>query len=126
MNQAIYQTIFDKLQNYLPEKWNKLVFYAGYTDGSYSMKYFVKNGDGAYVDCFSLQGVNRSELIKLFIDINKDLAAERENLDLKHKWTVFTMVVDQFGKMRTEFDYTDISENSIAYEQDWKKRYLVI
>ncbi|MBR4329994.1 MAG: DUF600 family protein, partial [Candidatus Riflebacteria bacterium] len=54
MNQAIYQTIFDKLQNYLPEKWNKLVFFAGYTDGSYSMKYYIEKGDNKYIDCFNI------------------------------------------------------------------------
>ena len=36
------------------------------------------------------------------------------------------MIVDKSGKMRTEFDYADISEISIAHEQEWKKRYLVI
>ncbi len=124
MSQAIYQTIFDKLQDFMPQKWNKLVFYASYTDGSYSMKYYIENEEEKYIDCFSLQGVKKSDLIKLFIDINKDLSAERESLNAKQKWTVLTMIVDKSGKMRTEFDYADTSENSIAFEQDWKKRYL--
>lgn len=126
MNPTIYQTIFDKLQDFMPPKWDKLVFYAGYSNGSYSMKYYIENDEEQYIDCFSLQGVKKSDLIKLFIEINKDLSVERESLNAKQKWTVLTMIVDKSGKMRTEFDYADISENSIAYEQEWKKRYLVI
>lgn len=34
------------------------------------------------------------------------------------------MIVDENGNMQTEFDYTDISENAIAYEHEWKKKYL--
>ena len=26
--------------------------------------------------------------------------------------------------MKTEFDYSDISENAIAYEQNWKTKYI--
>ena len=35
------------------------------------------------------------------------------------------MTVDSEGKMKLDFDYTDISNDVIAYEEQWKKKYLV-
>ena len=34
------------------------------------------------------------------------------------------MIIDSNGSFKTDFDYNDISDNSISYEKDWKKRYL--
>ena len=59
------------------------------------------------------------------MNIDKVLGAERNNLSDKNKWSVMTLVVSEDGKMNTVFDYTDISENAIAYEQSWKEKYIV-
>jgi len=32
MNEKLFQDIFDKVQDYLPADWEKMVFFAGYTD----------------------------------------------------------------------------------------------
>ena len=45
-------------------------------------------------------------------------------LDKNNKWSVMTMFVSSDGNMKTEFDYSDISENAIAYEQKWKEKYI--
>lgn len=123
MNNAIYQTIFSKLEIFLPSDWEKVVFYAAYTEGSYSMKYHVKSGN-KMVSCFDLPGVDDRQLMKLFIDINKELSKERKTLSEKETWSVMTMIVDAEGNLKTDFDYEDISENSIEYERKWKKKYL--
>ncbi|MBQ4165282.1 MAG: hypothetical protein IJD85_03065 [Oscillospiraceae bacterium] len=34
------------------------------------------------------------------------------------------MVVNSDGTFKAEFDYANISENAIAYEQNWKEKYL--
>ena len=117
MNEEMFQQIFDRIQSFLPDEWKKLAFYAGFTEGSYSMKYYVDNGRDGYVDCFRLNGVKSSDLIKLFMEINKIISPERKKLDADKRWNVLSMFVDSDGKMRTEFDYTDISENTISYEQ---------
>ena len=124
MNEQVFQDVFDKLQDVLPAGWKKVIFYAGYTDGSYSMKFYTDCGDGIFTDCFSFKEVGKAQLIKLFMDIDKVLGQERKELEQKSRWSVMTMIVDANGSMKTEFDYTDISENAIAYEQEWKKRYL--
>lgn len=124
MNSEILQKVFDMVQPLLPEGWNKMILYIGYTTGSYSMKFYTCNHKGEYTDCFSQLGVNKAKLIQVFMSIDKILSTERKGLDNKNKWSVMTMMVGSDGSMKTEFDYADISENAIAYEQSWKEKYI--
>lgn len=124
MNSDIFQNTFDLLLDYLPADWDKLIFYAAYTNGSYSMKYFTKSEDSGWIDCFSQKDITRSDLIKLFIKINNSLSKERNDLSDKDRWTVLTMIVDSNGNMTSDFDYTDISDCEIEYERKWEKKYL--
>lgn len=124
MDSEIFQKIIDKLIPLLPNEWEKLILFVGYTSGSYTMKYYTSDGKGIYTDCFSQSGVNRMQLIKAFMSIDEILQAERSKLDDKNKWTVLTMMVGSDGSMKTEVDYVDISENAIAYEQSWKRKYI--
>ena len=123
MNNEMFQDIFDILQDVLPEQWDKVVLYVGYTEGSYTMKYYIKGFDNQYVDCFSLEKPGKAGLIKLFMQIDKVISKER-NATEENKWTVMTMIVDSTGVMKTEFDYKNITENAIEYEREWKKAHL--
>jgi len=126
MNEIVFQNIFDKLQEYLPNNWKKVILYAGYTVGSYSIKYYVDCGEGQYIDCFDLYGITeRQQLVRLFMEIDKILLPIRNELKEGKKWTVMTMIVDSEGNMRSEFDYENINETSIEYEKGWKERYLM-
>lgn len=124
MNNDIFQNVFDILQPALPEGWKKMVLFVGYTTESYTMKYYTSDARGEYTDCFSQKGVNKVQLIKLFMSIDKIVGSERKKLDEKSKWSIMTMIVSADGNMKTEFDYSDISENAIAYEQSWKEKYI--
>lgn len=124
MNNENFLEVFDLLLPVLPKGWKKLVLYVGYSVGSYTMKYYTSDYKNAYTDCFSQNGVNKAQLIKLFMNIDKALEVERKKLDDKNKWSVMTMIVSSNGTMKTEFEYADISENAIAYEQNWKKKYI--
>lgn len=123
MNNTIFQIIFDELQEFLPATWDEVVFYAAYTEGSFSMKYYVKSGTEA-ISCFNLPGVNKAQLVKLFMAIDKELAAVRKTLSAKDSWSVMTMIISADGNMKTHFDYADISENSVAYAKNWEAKYL--
>ena len=68
--------------------------------------------------------IGNAQLIKVFMNIDKIIKVERDKLDDKSKWSVMTMIVDADGNMKTEFDYSDISEDSIGYEQNWRKKYI--
>lgn len=125
MNNEIFQNVFDLIQPLLPNNWKSMILFVGYTAGSYTMKYYSSNESGEFTDCFSQKGINKTQLIKLFMRIDKVLSAERKKLDDKNRWTVLTMSATCDGAMRTEFDYADISENAIAYEQSWKEKHIV-
>lgn len=124
MDNKIFQKIFDILQPVLPNGWKKMVLFVGYTAGSYTMKYYTCDNQGRFTDCFSQSVINRTQLIKLFMSIDKAVSPERKKLNEKNKWSVLTMIVTDDGKMKTDFDYTDISDNAIAYEQSWKEKYI--
>lgn len=124
MDNNLFQNVFDLIRDYLPDGWEKTVLFVGYTTGSYSMKFYAKTNSD-YIDCFSFADVSKADLIKLFMKIDKVLNAEREKLTGKDKWTVFTMSVDSTGAMKTFFDYDDHSEDMIAFEKEWKKKYLM-
>ena len=124
MNDKIFQEVFDMLQEYLPTEWKKVVVYAAYSAGSYSINFHVMKADNLYVDCYNLKTCSKAQLIKLFMNINRVLEPSRKATTGKSAWTVFTMIVDNEGNMKTNFDYEDISETSIAYEKKWKEKYL--
>lgn len=125
MEERIYQDILDKLIDFLPEGWKNMVFFAGYTNGSFSMKFYSENGDKNYTDCFNMPGTSKARLIKLFMSIDKLLSNQRKELGPDKKWTIFTMQVDSDGHMKTEYEYGDHSEDMVAYESVWKKKHLV-
>lgn len=124
MEEQLFQDIFDKIQDDLPAEWNKVVFFAGYSDESYSMKFYSKDIGGGFIDCFSLPGITKAKLIKTFMDIDKILSKERNRLEGENKWTIFTMIVDAEGNVKTYFEYGDHSDDMISYEREWKKKYL--
>ncbi len=123
MNQINFQSIFDKLQDVLPPAWDEVIFYAAYTAGSYSMKYYVKN-DTEIVECFNQTDANKMQIVKVFMSIDNELTPVRKNLAPNEVWSVMTMIVDRSGNMKTHFDYADISENVIEYTRAWEKKYL--
>jgi len=121
-----FQNIFDILQESLPEKWEKVVFYAEYTKGSYSMKYYVNSGDGMYVDCYDISKISKAQLLKKFMQIDKIFAFERNRLKDKEKWSAVTIILNRDGSFKSEFDYADIEGKTLEYHQKWKDKYLVI
>ena len=122
MNDKMFQDIFDKLQNGLPKKWKKVVMYIAYTKGSYSMKYYVDDGRGSYKDCFELLG--KAELIKLFMSIDAIIKPVRAFLTEKNRWNVLSLVIEESGNIKADYDYSNIDDNRISYEEQWKERYL--
>jgi len=124
MDEKIFQNIFDIISEFIPEGWDKMVFFAGYTEGSYSMKFYSKAGKGKYVDCFSFPGASKASLVKAFMKIDTILSKNRKELGENNAWTIFSMIVDKNGKMKTDFEYDDHSEDMIAYEKKWAEKYL--
>lgn len=123
MNDKIYQLIFDNLEQYLPNTWDRLVVYLEHGAGSYSYSFFVKVGD-SYTKCYDLKGINEDDLMTSFAQIEEAVFAERAKSKTE-LWTNMTMIVETTGKMKTTFDYTDLSSGSYQYKKNWEKAYLV-
>lgn len=124
MNNEMFQKIFDILQETMETDWFRIIFYAGYADNNYSMKYFVDAGEGRLRSCFEMPGFSMAEITKTFARMNNVISEERNKMGDQEKWTALTMIVDSTGEMKTFFDYTDLNENSIEYEKQWKKTYM--
>lgn len=122
MNNQIFQSVFDILQESLAEQWDKIVLYVIYLDGSYSMKYYIKEGE-KYKDCYSLAYLEESQIEDVFMDIDDILREERNQLS--DKWSVMTAVFDARGKFQVYYDYEDISESMISFIEEWEKKYLI-
>ena len=124
MKNIPYQSVFNTLQEILPDDWHKVVFYAEYGENSYSMKYFVDTGNGEYTDCFKLKGISKRDIIKAFAVIDSQIMPIRNELSKKDSWSVMTLIVDDEGNFKADYEYEDISEDAIGYYQRWKEKYL--
>ena len=124
MKDISYQGLFNTLQEVLPDDWHKVVFYAQYGESSYSMKYFVDLGNGVYTDCFKLKDIPKRDIIKAFAVIDSHIMPIRKELSKKDTWSVMTLIVDNEGDFKADYEYEDISEDTIGYYQRWKEKYL--
>lgn len=122
MNNSIFQNIFDECVQYLDSKWEELVVYLEYGEASYTFSFYEKI-NGRYVKCFDIPSINEKELMNSFKKIDRIVSAER-NKEKGEVWTNMTMVVTSDGHMKTNFDYTDLSEGTYQYMKQWKAKYL--
>lgn len=117
----INDVIFNEIQDYLPEKWDKVIYWALYTNDSYSMKYFIKQDD-KYTDCFDLY--KDEELIELFIKLDEIIQNYKANLKESNKWTAMVLEVNSDGSFKTNYDYADLKDIIVEYEEKLKNEYL--
>ena len=119
--EEISNEIFNEIQNYLPNNWDNVVYWALYTSDSYSMKYFIKKDD-KYIDCFEL--FTDGDLLSLFKKLNIIIQKYKENLKESDKWTSMVLTVDSDGNFKTNYDYSNLDDISVKYEQRLKEIYL--
>lgn len=116
-----YQEIFNRIQDLLPDEWEKVVFYAEYDQGSYLMKYYVKLGTGDFTDCYDM-GISPDTLDDIFETI--DGMIEPEWNKLKDKWSNMTMVIDQKGEFKVDFGYESFGSEYSKFQDEWSLKYL--
>ena len=118
MTIKLFQKIYEKLNVYLPEEWEKIVYYAYYpTDDSYDMKFYV-NVDQKYTSCFDY--INHYKIADLFSDIDDLIYPIRETMN--DKWTIMTITVEKNGKFKTDYVYDRINETE--FFKKWESQYL--
>jgi len=115
------QSICDLLTEYLKTDWKKICFYAGYVEESYTMKFFA-SVNGKYEDCFSV--IDDKIVFSIFSKIDKLICEDRNKLNGNKKWSVISIVFDNNGHFKVDYDYTDIKDDEIDYFLKWKNKYL--
>lgn len=124
MNDKIYQFIFDEISNFLPANWTKLVVSLEHSEDayaySYSYSFYVKT-DGKYINCYDLD-TSEEKIDATFSRIKEKVFKERSKLAKDKRWTNMTMIVDNDGNIKTEFDYEETID--YQYMKAWKKKYL--
>ena len=121
------QGIASILEETLPEDWSKVVFYAEYAEGAFSIEYYVAgSGKDDFVKCFDQKGVSRASLMKNFMAINKFIEPERAALKPEKengdRMTLILLIPTASSKV--DYDYSDMTENAYARKKAWKKKYL--
>ena len=123
MNNAVYQEIFNEFAKYLPQGWKKIIVYLEYGMDSYTFSFYVLL-NGNYIKCYDLPGMDEEALLGSYKKIDSIIFGIR-NKEIG-EWTNATMVVDKEGKMKTEFDYTNLMEEGYLYKKNWKQKYLTV
>ena len=114
------QGIFPIIAHRLPKKWQKMVFRASYGEDSYSMEYYVQQSNGAFVQCFEMDGVQEDDLLADFVSMDEVIVNHRNTLEAKDLWTRMILVVDADGAFKVDYDYEQAEETDNA----WESKYL--
>ena len=126
----MYQSIFDKIQKWLPRGWKKVDFHTYYSRGYIGIKYYVMNEKSVWIECFKL--LDEKIRKEMFSVIGDDIANVWKQLPEKHKWHVLNMIVDNQGHINVSYDYADAvngdAEALFAYllneEKEWDKKFV--
>ena len=116
------QGIASILEETLPEDWSKVVFYAEYAEGAFSIEYYVAgSGKDDFVKCFDQKGVSRASLMKNFMAINKFIEPERAALKPEKRWGSMTLILHSNGKFKVDYDYSQ-SHPCILFERTRRRQ----
>lgn len=122
MIENVFQQIYDELEQFLINDWEKMVVYLEYGEASYSFSFHIKVG-GEYIKCFDIPGIDEESIMNAFKNIDCLVSevrkSEREN------WTNMTMIISRDGSMHADYDYTDLTSGSYQYKKNWKSKYLI-
>ena len=128
-DQQMTQKVVTLLQEYLPNDWQEVVFYAGfYKDDCGYFKYFIKLANGEYIDCFTLipepEAGKKDILQEQLMKLNNEIKSFRTRLPKKHKWVCMVITFTNEGKFDKDYDYADgIKEDDLqAYVETYKNK----
>lgn len=129
LEQHTDQKIFNILQQYLPNNWQEVIFFAGYykEDCGY-FKYWIKLESGKFIDCFNLIPEPKpGEIDKAqeqLMKIKCELKFIRNQLTEKNKWVCMLLRITNKGQLSKHYDYADgIAKNNLMlYVESYKNQ----
>ncbi len=124
----IYNCILNKLGEFLPSNWNKLILYADIEENSYEINFYVYlNGNDKAINGYDLQFIDEDELDDSIDDIYEMFKQNLDELKLKGEpcWKTATFVLDRDNIIKSDYGYESI-EDIYEFKTIWKYKYLGI
>ena len=59
-----YENLFQTIYPTLPNGWQKVIIHAAFIEDCCSLKYYIKQADGTYCDCFDIDYLVCSQFLK--------------------------------------------------------------
>ena len=129
LESQVDQKMFEILQEFLPNNWEQVVFFAGYyNNNSGYFQYWVKLASGEYVDCFSLvpepKSGEKDVLQEQLMKLHKEMQNLRLHLPPKQLWVCMEMTISNNGKLSKKYDYADGVEkdNLQEFVEDYQEQ----
>lgn len=129
--EELYQEIATQLNEMIPEDWEKVLMYTEVSEGA-DTGYFYYYPEGAQspICCFDIYNIfeidedTYDEMHDKLMEYFRELWEEFKN-NKQEPWTNLTFTLDNTGKFKIDYDYTDLSEAD-NYEQRiiWEYKYL--
>lgn len=118
-----YENLFRTIYPTLPDGWQKVIIHAAFIDDSCSLKYYIKQGDGAYCDCFGID-YDQIKILEVIASLHHAISSVRNSLNKKTKWNAITVVIKADGTFNSDFDYAEVDWNSAESTKQWAEKYL--
>ena len=123
MKDLSYERLFQIIYPSLPAEWRKLVVRASFQGKASVIKYYVRTGNGKYIDCFNL-GCNPNLLFSIIKDIHDEVASVRDKLEDHSRWNAVAVVIDAEGSFKADFDYSETAWTDKMSEETWSEKFL--
>ncbi len=129
----IYSKIADILNETIPEDWDRVLLYGEVNEDmrtAYFNYYPVGKKEPVYShdipELFDISEDEYDELWTQLLDNLSELWNEFKNND-QEQWTNLTFILESDGKLKIDYDYTDLSETSPRKQHIiWDYKYLGI
>ncbi len=123
MTDVSYENLFRTIYPSLPVGWQKVVIHAVFIEDSCSIKYYIKQANGTYCDCFDID-YDQAKVLEIIVNLHQDIASVRGFLSGKNKWNAITVVIEEDGNFHSDFDYGEADWNSVENTKLWIEKYL--
>lgn len=131
--EEIYEKIANKVNEIIPEEWDKLYMYAEVSEGASEVFFYYypkgKNTPIYNLDIGDVFEIDEDEFDEMSMELNDYFERLREEFkkNKQEPWTNLTLVLESTGKFNIDYDYTDLSEaDSYVQHIIWRYKHLGI
>ena len=105
MAEISYQKIFNVIKPSLPNPWDSIVIYAGFSQNVCDIKYLVWKGN-LFTECYDLN-IDGNILLRILFEVQNEIVKVRNSLDDSDRWNSVKITITSQGTFESEFGYSD-------------------